>query len=193
MEKKPELEKTLFNLSNDHEPALEELFNYYYPRLYRFARSFLKIEDGIEDILQEVFIRVWDHRRKIRNTATFNAFIFTISRNLLLNELRNRLKDQKVRETLLKKSIAEEFMVSGEVDFRELESKVEEIITQLPDNHRKYFVMSRKEGLSNRAIAEKMGVSEKNVEYHLSRAVKILKEKLKDLGMVSFLYFYLFL
>ncbi|HOY50637.1 MAG TPA: RNA polymerase sigma-70 factor [Prolixibacteraceae bacterium] len=193
MEKKPELEKTLFNLSNDHEPALEELFNYYYPRLYRFARSFLKIEDGIEDILQEVFIRVWDHRRKIRNTATFNAFIFTISRNLLLNELRNRLKDQKVRETLLKKSIAEEFMVSGEVDFRELESKVEEIITQLPDNHREYFVMSRKEGLSNRAIAEKMGVSEKNVEYHLSRAVKILKEKLKDLGMVSFLYFYLFL
>jgi len=193
MEKKPELEKTLFNLSNDHEPALEELFNYYYPRLYRFARSFLKIEDGIEDILQEVFIRVWDHRRKIRNTATFNAFIFTISRNLLLNELRNRLKDQKVRETLLKKSIAEEFMVSGEVDFRELESKVEEIITQLPDNHREYFVMSRKEGLSNRAIAEKMGVSDKNVEYHLSRAVKILKEKLKDLGMVSFLYFYLFL
>lgn len=193
MEKKPELEKTLFNLSNDHEPALEELFNYYYPRLYRFARSFLKIEDGIEDILQEVFIRVWDHRRKIRNTATFNAFIFTISRNLLLNELRNRLKDQKVRETLLKKSIAEEFMVSGEVDFRELESKLEEIITQLPDNHREYFVMSRKEGLSNRAIAEKMGVSEKNVEYHLSRAVKILKEKLKDLGMVSFLYFYLFL
>lgn len=193
MEKKPELEKTLFNLSNDHEPALEELFNYYYPRLYRFARSFLKIEDGIEDILQEVFIRVWDHRRKIRNTATFNAFIFTISRNLLLNELRNRLKDQKVRETLLKKSIAEEFMVSGEVDFRELESKVEEIITQLPDNHREYFVMSRKEGLSNRAIAKKMGVSEKNVEYHLSRAVKILKEKLKDLGMVSFLYFYLFL
>ena len=172
---------------------MEELFNYYYPRLYRFARSFLKIEDGIEDILQEVFIRVWDHRRKIRNTATFNAFIFTISRNLLLNELRNRLKDQKVRETLLKKSIAEEFMVSGEVDFRELESKVEEIITQLPDNHREYFVMSRKEGLSNRAIAEKMGVSEKNVEYHLSRAVKILKEKLKDLGMVSFLYFYLFL
>lgn len=84
-------------------------------------------------------------------------------------------------------------MVSGEVDFRELESKVEEIITQLPDNHREYFVMSRKEGLSNRAIAEKMGVSEKNVEYHLSRAVKILKEKLKDLGMVSFLYFYLFL
>lgn len=113
MEKKPELEKTLFNLSNDHEPALEELFNYYYPRLYRFARSFLKIEDGIEDILQEVFIRVWDHRRKIRNTATFNAFIFTISRNLLLNELRNRLKDQKVRETLLKKVLQRNLWYQG--------------------------------------------------------------------------------
>lgn len=192
MEKKPELEKILINLSNDHETALEELFNLYYPRLFRFSKSFLKLSEGIEDILQEVFIKIWDNRKKIRSTDTFNAYIFTISRNLLLNELRSRLSDQKARDALMNESVADEFLPLQDGDFQELKEKVEEIMAHLPESHRDYFIMSRQEGLSNRAIAEKMGVSEKNVEYHLSRAIKIMKEKLKDLGMFSLLYFYLF-
>lgn len=192
MEKKPELEKILINLSNDHETALEELFNLYYPRLFRFSKSFLKLSEGIEDILQEVFIKIWDNRKKIRSTDTFNAYIFTISRNLLLNELRSRLSDQKARDALMNESVADEFLPLQDGDFQELKEKVEEIMAHLPESHRDYFIMSRQEGLSNRAIAEKMGVSEKNVEYHLSRAIKIMKEKLKDLGMLSLLYFYLF-
>lgn len=192
MEKKPELEKILINLSNDHETALEELFNLYYPRLFRFSKSFLKLSEGIEDILQEVFIKIWDNRKKIRSTDTFNAYIFTISRNLLLNELRSRLSDQKARDALMNESVADEFLPLQEGDFHELKEKMEEIMAHLPESHRDYFIMSRQEGLSNRAIAEKMGVSEKNVEYHLSRAIKIMKEKLKDLGMLSLLYFYLF-
>lgn len=192
MEKKPELETILINLSNDHETALEELFNLYYPRLFRFSKSFLKLSEGIEDILQEVFIKIWDNRKKIRSTDTFNAYIFTISRNLLLNELRSRLSDQKARDALMNESVADEFLPLQDGDFQELKEKVEEIMAHLPESHRDYFIMSRQEGLSNRAIAEKMGVSEKNVEYHLSRAIKIMKEKLKDLGMFSLLYFYLF-
>ena len=192
MEKKPELEKILINLSNDHETALEELFNLYYPRLFRFSKSFLKLSEGIEDILQEVFIKIWDNRKKIRRTDTFNAYIFTISRNLLLNELRSRLSDQKARDAVMNQSVADEFLRLEDGDVQALKEKVEEIMAHLPEGHRTYCDMSGQEGLSNRAIAEKMGVSEKNVEYHLSRAIKIMKEKLKDLGMFSLLYFYLF-
>ncbi len=193
METKPELEKTLIDLSNDHEPALEVLFNYYYPRLYRFSKSFLKREEGLDDILQEVFIKIWENRKKIKNAETFNAYIFTISKNLLLNELRSRLNDHKAREKLFRKSVSEEFLLSGEVDYKELRIRVNEIMAHLPENHREYFLMSRGEGVSNRKIAEKMGVSEKTVEYHISQAIKFMKEKLKELGMISLLYFYLFL
>lgn len=193
MEKKPELEKTLLDLSEDHEQALEVLFDYYYPRLYRFSRSFLKLDEGIDDILQEVFIRIWENRKRIKNAETFNAYIFTISKNLLLNELRKHWKDLKARDALLRKSVNEEFLLSKEVDFWELKSKVNEIMIQLPESHQEYFLLSRAEGLSHQAIAAKMGVSEKTVEYHISQAIKIIKERLKELGMISILYFYLFL
>jgi RNA polymerase sigma-70 factor (ECF subfamily) len=58
---KPELnlEEILSELANDNQLALEELFNYYYPRLYNFSKAFLKLEDGIDDILQEVFVKIW--------------------------------------------------------------------------------------------------------------------------------------
>lgn len=193
MEKLPELEKLLINLSSDHEPALEQLFHYYYPRLHRFSKAFLKLDDGIDDILQEVFIKIWENRKKIRSKETFNAYIFTISRNLLLNELRSRLQDQKAREVLLKKSVAEEFMLYKDSDFIELKERVEEAMAHLPESHRLYFKMSREEGLSNRSIAEKMGVSEKTVEYHISQAINIIRQKLQDLGMISLLYLCLFL
>jgi RNA polymerase sigma factor (sigma-70 family) len=88
MKKFFELEIVLLQLADGNPIAIEELYNIYYPRLYNFSKTFLKLNDGIDDILQEVFIKIWQNRKNIITTATFNAFIFTVTRNLLLNELR---------------------------------------------------------------------------------------------------------
>lgn len=72
------LNKVLYNLSNDDKQALGELFNYYYPRLYQFSKSFLKLEDGIDDILQDVFVKIWKNRANIKSSETFSPFIFTM-------------------------------------------------------------------------------------------------------------------
>ena len=109
MNDKSQLKKILKELSKDQESPLEELFNLYYPRLYDFSRSFLKLEQGIDDILQEVFIRIWQNRKKIKDPDTFNAYIFTITRNLLLNELRSRLNHQNLKEEIRQLSIAQEY------------------------------------------------------------------------------------
>jgi RNA polymerase sigma-70 factor, ECF subfamily len=69
------LEKVYHDLSGDNKLALEQLFDHFYPRLYNFSRSFLKLEDGIDDILQEVFIKIWQNRNNINSAATFNSYI----------------------------------------------------------------------------------------------------------------------
>jgi RNA polymerase sigma-70 factor (ECF subfamily) len=186
------LDKIITQLEKDNEAALEELFNYYYPRLYSFSRSFLKIEEGIDDILQEVFVKIWQNRKKLNSAATFNSFIFTITRNLLLNELRSRLNNEKTKEEIRSLSLAKEYSSLEQIEYRDLKEKVDNLISELPERQKEIFILSRTEGLSHKEIAEKLGIKTKTVEYHISHAVRHLKGKLSRLGVMSLLYFYLF-
>lgn len=192
MEKKLKLDRILQQLAHDDKAALQELFNYFYPRLYNFSRSFLKLEEGIDDILQEVFIRIWENRRNIKTPETFNAYIFTITRNLLLNELRSRLNNEKTKAKIFKKSVAGEYLLSDQIEFDELKEQVDQMVAGLPEKQREVFLLSRKEGLSYKEIATKLGIAEKTVEYHISQAIGILKKKLKKLGLLGMLYFWFF-
>ena len=186
-------EKILSELADNNQLALEELFSYYYPRLYNFSKSFLKLEEGIDDILQEVFLKIWDNRKNIKSNYTFNSYIFTITRNLLLNELRSRLNNQKLRDQLLKASVAEEYLSFEMTGYDELKEKIEGLIDELPPRQREIFRLSRFEGLSHQEIAEKYHLSTKAIEYHITRSIRFLKNKLNAMGLISLLYLYLFL
>ncbi|MGQ7871336.1 RNA polymerase sigma-70 factor [Sunxiuqinia sp. sy24] len=185
--------KVLKELSEDNQQALEELFNYYYSRLYSFSKSFLKLEYGIDDILQEVFLKIWHNRKEIRSSESFNSYIFTITRNLLLNELRSRLNNQKFRDQMVEASVAEEYLTMGNLEYDELKERVENLIDELPPKQQEIFRMSRIEGLSHKEIAEKKNISTKTVEYHIGQSISLIKVRLEELGLLSVLYFYLFL
>jgi RNA polymerase sigma-70 factor (ECF subfamily) len=172
------LDKTLTELSKDQESSLEYLYEYYYPRLYEFSRTFLKVEQGIDDILQEVFIRIWQNRRKIKDPASFNSYIFTITRNLLLNELRRRLNHGSLKEEIRKLSTAKEYENFDQAQYSDLKTRVDELIAALPERQKEIFVLSRKEGLSHKEIAGKLQITTKTVEYHISLALKFLKSRL---------------
>lgn len=181
------LDSILKDLAKDRESPLEELFHYYYPRLYDFSRSFLKLEQGIDDILQEVFIRIWQNRKKIKDPARFNAYIFTITRNLLLNELRSRLNHNSMKEEIRKLSTAQEYTHVDLTQFNDLKNRVDEIIGKLPERQKEIFVLSRSEGLSHKEIAQKLEITTKTVEYHISLAIKSLKTNLGGQGSLALL------
>lgn len=187
------LEIVLQKLANDDKKALEELFNFYYPRLYNFSKSFLKLEEGIDDILQEVFIKIWNNRANIYNPTSFSPFIFTITRNLLLNELRSRLNNQKLKEKIQQLSLPEEYSSSEKVEYSELKSIVDQVVDGLPGKQREVYILSRNKGLSHKEIAEKLNISTKTVEYHIAQSTATIKNRLKQMGIISLLYFYLFL
>ncbi|WP_319479765.1 RNA polymerase sigma-70 factor [uncultured Draconibacterium sp.] len=187
-----DLHKILSALAQDDEASLEKLFNYYYPRLFNFSKSILKLEDGIDDILQEVFVKIWKNRKNINSAATFNSYIFIITRNLLLNELRRQLSFQNTKEEVKRLSLANEYSLSEQIDYQELKEKIDAFVEELPDRQKEVFLLSRSEGLSHKEIAEKLGIKPKTVEYHITLAVRCLKEKITGIGILSLLYFYLF-
>ncbi len=83
MVKTTSLEKILTDLANDDKQAFDELYRMYYPRLYAYSQSFLKANGGIDDILQDVFVKVWLNRKNIKKVETYNAFLYTVTRNTL--------------------------------------------------------------------------------------------------------------
>lgn len=186
------LEKILADFANDNKQAFDELYYLYYPKLYYYSKSFLKIEEGIDDVLQEVFVKLWINRRNIKKAETFNAFLFTITKNTLLNEIRSRLKTVEFQTKLFYQSVAEEFVTNNAVEYADMKRHVDQFIQQLPEKRRKVYLMSREEGLTNADIANQLGISVKTVEDHITHALRFLKDKLKALEFTFLLFFYLF-
>lgn len=186
-------EEIIRRLKSDDKSALDDLFGYYYPRLYQFSKSILKIENEIDDILQEVFVKIWLNRQKIGNAETFNAYIFTVTKNELLNLIRKRLRDQTFRDQLFLRSVAEEYQPENQLEFEEIKAGIDQIVAKLPEKRRQIFILSRTDGLSNKEISQKLNISEKTVEDHITHAIKQIKRSMKEMGILSILYFYLFL
>jgi len=186
-------EEIIRRLKNNEKSAVDELFAYYYTRLFLFSKSILKVENGIMDLLQEVFIKIWLNRQKIGNAETFNAYVYTITKNEVLNLIRTNIRDNSFRDEFFSRSVAEEYQTQNTLEFDEVKTAVDKIVAGLPEKRRQVFILSRTEGLSNKEIAIQLNIAEKTVEDHITHAIRHLKSALKEMGMISLLYFYLFL
>ena len=186
-------EEIISRMKKDDKSAMDELFSNYYHRLFHFSKSILKIENEIDDILQEVFVKIWLNRHKIDNAETFNAFIYTVTKNEVLNLIRTNLRNQTFRDELYLKSVAEEYHLQNETEFNELKAGIDKIVANLPPKRQQVFILSRTEGLTNKEIAQQLNISDKTVEDHITHAIKQIKSSMKEMGLASILYLYLFL
>lgn len=174
-------------LKEHNVPAFDSLFNKYSNKLYRFSFSLLKNAEDAEEIVQETFYRVWKRRRQIDITKSFKAYLFTISHNLIIDRLREKLKEKEFRESLLKNFEETEVQKINEEDFAELSELIRVAVEELPSKRKEIYKLSREEGLSNREIAQKLGITVKTVENQINLSLKHLKNRLgKQALTVSF-------
>jgi RNA polymerase sigma-70 factor, ECF subfamily len=192
MVKPANLETILVDLANEDKHAFDELYRLYYPKLYIYSKSFLKIDSGIDDILQEVFVKVWMNRQNIKKVETYNAFLYTVTKNTLLNEIRSRLKSEEFRTDLFYKSVAAEFITQQAVEYNDIKRQLDQLVLQLPEKRRKIYLMSREEGKPNAEIAAELGISVKTVEDHMTHSLRFLKDRLRSLGLAFALFCNLF-
>ena len=170
---------------NDSE-SFELLFRRYFNRLKYFTFSFVKDDMLAKDIVQEVFIKIWEKRATIKDIS-LEVFLFKMVRNQCLNYLRHvrvvenrtgNLKEATQMEELYRIDIVrdEPYLLIE----KELEQEIVQVMDELPDKCREVFQLSRIDGLMNAEIAEKLDVSVKNVEKHMTKALKHFREHFND-------------
>ena len=180
-------------LISDDKKALDMLYNFYYPKLYSFAKGFLKVEDDINDILQEVFIKIWENRKNIKNVETFNAYIFTITKNAVITYFREKTKLSSFESRVREMATSEGLFLNPSIEYEDIKEKVEQLIDHLPEKRKQIFKLSRENGLSHKEIATQLGISVKTVEDHIMHAIRFLREHLKTLDIITLLYMAIFL
>lgn len=156
-----------------------KLFHDYYTNLSRFAFTYVKDEAVAEELVQEVFVNLWQ-KQELKEISSIRSFLYISVRNRALNYLR----DHKTR-TLHENDFAIErerdaLYEYNEYEHKQLETLVKDAIAELPEKCREIFELSRNENLSYQQIADQLNISAKTVENQISIAIKKLRVKLKD-------------
>lgn len=168
------------SVRNGDEQAFEVLFKRYYKNLCVFAFRYIPEEDVVEDLVQEMFFKLWEKRSNLFITTSLESYLYRSVHNLAINfmnheKIKRGYKDKVIQG--FKKKLYNDDIAYWEFG---LEEVVKKNIEKLPDRRRKIFKMSRFEELKNHEIAEKLDVSIKTVEAQMTQALRFLRDKLKD-------------
>ena len=160
--------------------AFEMFFKTYYQPLCNYAYSFIQDRDEAEEIVQSAFLSVWEKRETLDIKTSLKSYLYTMVRNTSLNVIKHeKIKQKYVGEALAVEARSHEG-VSQKVLSSELEEKIERAMDVLPEQCRLIFKMSRFEELKYGEIAEQLQISVKTVENQMGKALKIMRDQLKD-------------
>jgi len=174
--------------------AFNAIYAAYCYKLHEFVLRYLKQEEDAEEIVQEVFVKIWRSRDKIDIYASFESFLFTVAYNATISLLRKRLSENKSREYLRSlQQVDTTEHITGELQFRELDQKVQLLLEQLTPRQKEIYLLSREEGLTHKEIAQKLSISESTVNNHLVTTIKYLRSHIDNSLAVNILFFCLFL
>jgi len=169
-------------LSEGEEAAFEELFKGYYRALCDFVRGYVRSRDTAEELVQTVFLRIWEKRETWKPAAGARAYLFAACRNSSLDHLRH---ERVVERSITAASAGEPDAGGGPqlapddaVQAAELAEALRRAVQELPERRRSVVILRWQHHLSNVEIARALGISIKGVEAHVSRALAVLRERL---------------
>jgi RNA polymerase sigma-70 factor (family 1) len=182
----------LYRLKRGDQDAFEVIFWKYNAKIHNFIMSIIYDKSMAQDITQSVFLSIWEHRDQIDISKSFSSYIFTIAQNQVYRHTERALLSYKYEEHVKKSPIGIEVGVEDNIDYQFLERLIWELIDQLPSSRKEIFMLSRKQGLSNKEIASRLSISEKTVETQITRSIHYLKKHLKPhVALAGLLLFYL--
>jgi RNA polymerase sigma-70 factor (family 1) len=185
-------EELMQEIKADNMLAFDILYKKYSKRLYRFAFSILKSNEEAENIIQDVFLNLWENRQKVEKGSSVKYYVFTIAHNSSISLLRKKATSTQFIEYLKLHQNLNQEPVNIEFEYNELRDRLDKIISHLPERQKEVYLLHNIEGLKYREIAKRLSISENTIENHMSRALKNIREKLGKYSIVPLLFFFLF-
>ncbi len=162
----------------------EKLYKLYYPKMFAFAKNYVPANEDAENIVQDVFLTLWERKEEIEISFTLTTYLFTLVKNRCLNFLRHKLIEEEYNSQM-KKELGFKLYALEVFDYSyQSEEELQEIIRRaldaLPERCREVFIKSRIEGLKYKEISDELGISVNTVEKQIVTALRKLRVVLKD-------------
>jgi len=169
--------------------AFDKIYEKYSTRLYLFVNGIIKSQKDSEDIVQEVFFKIWNNRKKINEFLSLQSFLFTIAHNTTISIIRKKINENNYVSYVKSVQNAVELSTGEiELEYKELEDSFNKILDNLPKRQREVYMLSREEELSYKEIAERLGISVNTVENHMVKALKFIRINMKSTSFITSLF-----
>lgn len=167
-------------LSQNNESEFEQLFKTHFKSLYCYAYTIVKDEAASEEIVQNVFYKIWDKNKQPEIQSSVKAYLYKAVYHDSLNYLKHLKVRAQYKSRVMHQHKEEGQPASGKLMLKDLEEKLRDAMNSLPEQCRTIFQMSRFDGLKYQEIASQLGISIKTVENQMGKALKLLRVKLID-------------
>lgn len=183
----------LSDLKKGDHSSFEKIFDLYSKPMYRFSLSYLKSKEAAEDVVQEVFMKIWINREGIKKDASFHSYLFTIALNAIRKQFNLLSAVNEVKHDLLLELSSRKQDFDERANYQDLLNKLHEFIDRMPEKRKQVFIRKKFEDKSLKLIAEELQIDPKTVEYHITEAMKFLKKEFEKLNLKGMIFFQLFI
>lgn len=177
-------------LSRGNLIAFNTLFRCYSVKLYRFAYNYLRSAPECEELVQDVFTKIWEKRSDLKEELSFKSYLFTIAFNLIRKHFRTRVYTAEYFKSRINSDL--DMQTAEKISYEFTMQYIRDLVDHLPERRKEIFVRSRFEGQNINEIAEELKISHKTVENQLTAALKFLRENLKNEGFLFLVFCILF-
>lgn len=185
--------KWVIDLTKGNQEAFRNLFGEYAKRIFVFAKGYLKSNEEAEEVVQEVFMKIWHVRATINTELSFKSYLFKITYNHVREIFLKKNRENSYKHDILDLVIDFDNRTEEKIDYHSLLELVEKLIDKLPPRQKEMIILKKKDGLPVKEIAKILGISPRTAEKHLSEALKRLKAELSEEHIAGLLFFSLFL
>lgn len=176
-------ELSLFRkLKRGNREPIKYFFEAYYADLCNFVNQFIRNETQSEEIVQDIFVYLWDNRQRISITTSVRSYLYAAARNKVLNHIRSEKNRAKLLDQLAKRDVYPSAQPDQITYENQLNEVVEKAVDDLPTQCRKVYTLSRERGYSNKEISKEMNISVKTVENQITIALRKLRESISING-----------
>lgn len=177
-----EEQELLRAVASGDEHAFHELYAHHFPVTYGYVLKLVKVPALAEDVVQDIFIKIWEARAKLTGVRYFPAFLFTVARNHTLNVLESVSRSQNAMATVVRQF--QEQRDDDEVLSNDYRHFIDKALQQVPARSRDIFRKCREQGLSYEEVAREIGISRNAVKNHMVSTIRVLREAAyKELGL----------
>lgn len=175
-------QSVILRLQKGDNDAFLEVYNQYHQPLYHYVLRFVKSPAIAEDVLQDVFLKIWEIKSRIDPELSFKAYLYRICRNSVFKLLKKMAVDENLRVQVMKQFSQSVADADLKILWQQYEEILQAAIDRLPPQRQKVFKLCREEGKTYEQVAEELGISRNTVKEHMVLAMKLIREHIDQYG-----------